>query len=112
MAAVFCRGGMGSVHGWILGLLSGMGLWLGFGLSMGMAALSLRKLEFRARIWMGMAARRRMDALVLAAGNHESAGGLRCSASANQWHKHGCGQSWSGFHHERWLLRKQVGNPE
>src|SRR5215467_13896289 len=107
MAAVFCRGGMGSVHEWILGLLSGMGLWLGFGLSVGMATVPLRKLGIRARIRMGMATRRRMDALVFAAGNRESAGGLHGSASANEWHKHGCGQSWSGSGHERWFVRKQ-----
>src|SRR5215469_14020233 len=112
MATVFHRDGLGSVHGWILGLLSGMGLWLGFGLSLGMATLPLWKLAVRARIWMGMATRRHLDALVFAAGNCASASRLHAAASANQWHKHGCGQSWSEFRYQRWLLRKQVGNPQ
>src|SRR5215469_10358038 len=112
MAAVFRRDGMGSLHGWILGLLSGMGLWLGFSLSVGMVALPLRKLAVRARIWMGMATRRRMDTLVFATGNCASAGRLHSSAGANQWHKHGCGESWSEFRHQGWLLRKQIGNPQ
>src|SRR5215469_5352760 len=103
---------MGSVHGWILGLLSRMGLWLGFSLSVGLAALPLWKLGVRAGIWMGMATRRRLDALVFAAGNCESTGGLYGAASANQWHQHGCGQSWSGSHHERGSFRKQVSDPQ
>src|SRR5262249_15938910 len=49
--------GMGSFHGWRLGILSGIRLHVCVALSLGMATVSLRELEFRAWIWLDVAAR-------------------------------------------------------
>src|SRR5438270_9665835 len=46
---------MGPVHGRRVGLQFRLRIWLGFGLSMGMDAISLRHLGFPSRIRLGLA---------------------------------------------------------
>src|SRR5580700_6475327 len=59
VAALLCGSGVESVHGWRMVLVSGHGIHVGVGVSLGLDALLLRELDVCARLRLGMATRRR-----------------------------------------------------
>src|SRR5437588_10422490 len=56
VATLFCRRGMESVRGWFVDVLSRVRIHLGLALSVGLDAVSLRKLDLRYGFRMGLAA--------------------------------------------------------
>jgi hypothetical protein len=78
--------GVGPLYGWRVGVQSRIWVWVGIGVSVGLDALSLWKLGFSPRIWLGVAARRRVEWMVHTTTSPECAERIQSSAGANHRH--------------------------
>jgi hypothetical protein len=75
---------MESIYGWVVGLLTRIRIRLGFVIPLGMDTLPLRLMVVPAGIWLGMATRWRMDAVVFATAGHENADWIQAAAAAKR----------------------------
>src|SRR5438552_3694512 len=100
---------MGPLYGRRLGVFPWRGVRMGIGVSVGLDALPLRHLGFSAWIWLGMAARRRVDRMVRTAARCESAGRFCRSQGSSEWDRNVNCEPWNRTHDR---LGEQGGDPE
>ncbi len=100
--------GLGSLHGWRVGIQFWIWIRLGLRLSVGMDALPHRRMGFPARIRLGMATGRRLEQLVFATHCSECSQVIHSPACTRGRDKHRGREPRTGIN----LRRKQIGRPQ